>query len=118
MAANTTLLIALGVADTAKPAAGAAQALDTQASTGDIAKVTVAAGATHQLVTQTLGTRIQLSEANKTSFANGALAVAGAPARVAWMPPVVRPMRQRNCARKSKLWLRLPMRTRLRWRPK
>lgn len=75
MAANTVLLNALGVADAAKPAAGAVQALDTKASTGDISKVTAAAGATHQLLTQTLGTRIQLSEANKTSFANGALAL-------------------------------------------
>lgn len=69
MAANTTLLNALGVAD------GALLALDMKASIGDITNATVAAGATHQLVTQALGTRIELSEANKTNFANGALAL-------------------------------------------
>lgn len=78
VAANTTLLHALGVADAAKPATGALQALDMKATTGDITNATAAAGATHQLVTQTLGTRMELSEANKMNFANGALALAQA----------------------------------------
>lgn len=75
VAANTTLMNALGVADAAKPATGALQALDMKATTGDITNATAAAGATHQLVTQTLGKRIELTEANKAAFASGALAL-------------------------------------------
>lgn len=75
VAANTTLLNALGVADAAKPSTSALQALDMKATLGDITNATAAAGATHQLITQTLGKHVELSEANKANFASGALAL-------------------------------------------
>jgi len=74
-AANATLLASLGMADAVKPGSGSVQALDMKSSPGDIANAAVTAGATHQLVTQRLGTRMTLSEADKTAFATGALAL-------------------------------------------
>jgi len=105
-AANTLLANALHIAEAAKPAASAMQALDMQASIGEVTSAAAAAGATHQAVTQALAGRIALNDTDKANFANGAvalmqtakeftaltknigatkqaLAAAGAPARVA-----------------------------------
>lgn len=78
LVANGTLLDALGVPAAARPATATLAALDMNATTTDIANAAAAAGATHQLVTQSLAAAPPLGDAGKSSFASGALALAQA----------------------------------------
>lgn len=75
LAANTALLNALAVPEASRPPAAALATLDMKASTGDIGNATAAAGALHQLVTQSVGAHAPLSDADKAGFANAALAL-------------------------------------------
>lgn len=75
-AANAMLFDAVGVAEAGRAAGAVLAALDMGASTADIGSAAAAAGASHQLLTQTLATAAPLSPAQQASFANGALALA------------------------------------------
>lgn len=78
LAANTALLNVLAVPAAARPPGGALATLDMKATSSDIGNATASAATLHQLVTERVGARAPLPEAEKANFASATLALAQA----------------------------------------